>query len=208
MRLKWAFIVILDFGHLRRSTFKKLKALSFSVLSCQSSTPLCRHWLRRNHLPSLASATTTSNTTSTTTTMVNTVGVPQMRRQDTDVAHPPSKVALLTAGGLAPCLSSAVGAHYRICRKAPLHGHHMLHQPVQGIAPRRIGHRHAGHTRHGLDCRYDKCTNVPRRYWYKKVGITHVPHRQYCRLQIDPTYCRNGSRACLSPYYQWSMRVG
>jgi pyrophosphate--fructose-6-phosphate 1-phosphotransferase len=33
-----------------------------------------------------------------------------MRRQDTDVAHPPSKVALLTAGGLAPCLSSAVGA--------------------------------------------------------------------------------------------------
>lgn len=42
--------------------------------------------------------------------MVNTTGVPQMRRQDTDVAHPPKKVALLTAGGLAPCLSSAVGA--------------------------------------------------------------------------------------------------
>ena len=33
-----------------------------------------------------------------------------MRRQDTDPALPPKKVALLTAGGLAPCLSSAVGA--------------------------------------------------------------------------------------------------
>jgi len=42
--------------------------------------------------------------------MVNTTNVPQMRRQDTDRANPPKKVALLTAGGLAPCLSSAVGA--------------------------------------------------------------------------------------------------
>jgi pyrophosphate--fructose-6-phosphate 1-phosphotransferase len=42
--------------------------------------------------------------------MVNTTNVPQMRRQDTDYANPPKKVALLTAGGLAPCLSSAVGA--------------------------------------------------------------------------------------------------
>jgi pyrophosphate--fructose-6-phosphate 1-phosphotransferase len=42
--------------------------------------------------------------------MVNTVGVPQMKRQDTDIANPPKKVAMLTAGGLAPCLSSAVGA--------------------------------------------------------------------------------------------------
>jgi len=33
-----------------------------------------------------------------------------MRRQDTDHAFPPKKVAMLTAGGLAPCLSSAVGA--------------------------------------------------------------------------------------------------
>ncbi len=33
-----------------------------------------------------------------------------MRRQDTDPALPPKKVAMLTAGGLAPCLSSAVGA--------------------------------------------------------------------------------------------------
>jgi len=42
--------------------------------------------------------------------MVNTTGVPQMRRQDTDITNPPKKVAMLTAGGLAPCLSSAVGA--------------------------------------------------------------------------------------------------
>jgi pyrophosphate--fructose-6-phosphate 1-phosphotransferase len=42
--------------------------------------------------------------------MVNTTGVPQMRRQDTDISNPPKKVAMLTAGGLAPCLSSAVGA--------------------------------------------------------------------------------------------------
>ena len=42
--------------------------------------------------------------------MVNTTGVPQMRRQDTDIANPPKKVAMLTAGGLAPCLSSSVGA--------------------------------------------------------------------------------------------------
>jgi pyrophosphate--fructose-6-phosphate 1-phosphotransferase len=41
--------------------------------------------------------------------MVNTTGVPQMRRQDTDISNPPKKVAMLTAGGLAPCLSSAVG---------------------------------------------------------------------------------------------------
>ena len=33
-----------------------------------------------------------------------------MRRQDTDRQNPPKKVAMLTAGGLAPCLSSAVGA--------------------------------------------------------------------------------------------------
>ena len=33
-----------------------------------------------------------------------------MRRQDTDITNPPKKVAMLTAGGLAPCLSSAVGA--------------------------------------------------------------------------------------------------
>ena len=43
-------------------------------------------------------------------TMVNTTGVPQMHRQDTDISNPPKKVAMLTAGGLAPCLSSAVGA--------------------------------------------------------------------------------------------------
>ena len=42
--------------------------------------------------------------------MVNTTGVPQMRRQDTDITNPPKKVGILTAGGLAPCLSSAVGA--------------------------------------------------------------------------------------------------
>jgi pyrophosphate--fructose-6-phosphate 1-phosphotransferase len=42
--------------------------------------------------------------------MVNTTGVPQMRREQTDLSNPPKKVALLTAGGLAPCLSSAVGA--------------------------------------------------------------------------------------------------
>lgn len=42
--------------------------------------------------------------------MVNTDAIPQMSRQDTDKADPPKKVALLTAGGLAPCLSSAVGA--------------------------------------------------------------------------------------------------
>ena len=42
--------------------------------------------------------------------MVNKTGVPQMRRQDTDISNPPKKVAMLTAGGLAPCLSSAVGA--------------------------------------------------------------------------------------------------
>ena len=42
--------------------------------------------------------------------MVNTIGVPQMKRMDTDVANPPKKVAMLTAGGLAPCLSSSVGA--------------------------------------------------------------------------------------------------
>lgn len=42
--------------------------------------------------------------------MVNTTGVPQMRRQDTDISNPPKKVGFLTAGGLAPCLSSAVGA--------------------------------------------------------------------------------------------------
>jgi 6-phosphofructokinase len=33
-----------------------------------------------------------------------------MSRQDTDIAKPPKKVAMLTAGGLAPCLSSSVGA--------------------------------------------------------------------------------------------------
>jgi len=33
-----------------------------------------------------------------------------MKRTDTDLSMPPKKVALLTAGGLAPCLSSAVGA--------------------------------------------------------------------------------------------------
>ena len=33
-----------------------------------------------------------------------------MRRQDTDISNPPKKVGFLTAGGLAPCLSSAVGA--------------------------------------------------------------------------------------------------
>ena len=33
-----------------------------------------------------------------------------MRRQDTDISNPPKKVAMLTAGGLEPCLSSAVGA--------------------------------------------------------------------------------------------------
>ena len=42
--------------------------------------------------------------------MVNTTAIPQMKRQTTDLANPPKKVALLTAGGLAPCLSSAVGA--------------------------------------------------------------------------------------------------
>ena len=42
--------------------------------------------------------------------MVNTTGVSQMRPKDPDSANPPKKVALLTAGGLAPCLSSAVGA--------------------------------------------------------------------------------------------------
>ena len=36
--------------------------------------------------------------------------IPQMTRQSTDTSNPPRKVALLTAGGLAPCLSSAVGA--------------------------------------------------------------------------------------------------
>jgi len=34
----------------------------------------------------------------------------QLDRSDTDLGHPPKKVAILTAGGLAPCLSSAVGA--------------------------------------------------------------------------------------------------
>ena len=42
--------------------------------------------------------------------MVNTAQVPQKRRADVDELNPPKKVALLTAGGLAPCLSSAVGA--------------------------------------------------------------------------------------------------
>ena len=42
--------------------------------------------------------------------MVNTTAIPQIKRQTTDLANPPKKVALLTAGGLAPCLSSAVGA--------------------------------------------------------------------------------------------------
>jgi len=42
--------------------------------------------------------------------MVKTDAIPQMSRQDTDVTNPPKKVAMLTAGGLAPCLSSAVGA--------------------------------------------------------------------------------------------------
>jgi len=42
--------------------------------------------------------------------MVNQTEIPQVRRMDTDVDNPPKKVAFLTAGGLAPCLSSAVGA--------------------------------------------------------------------------------------------------
>ena len=42
--------------------------------------------------------------------MVNQSEIPQVRRMDTDVDNPPKKVAFLTAGGLAPCLSSAVGA--------------------------------------------------------------------------------------------------
>lgn len=42
--------------------------------------------------------------------MVNQSEIPQLRRMDTDVDNPPKKVAFLTAGGLAPCLSSAVGA--------------------------------------------------------------------------------------------------
>jgi len=41
---------------------------------------------------------------------VNTTSIPQLTRQTTDHANPPKKVALLTAGGLAPCLSSSVGA--------------------------------------------------------------------------------------------------
>jgi len=42
--------------------------------------------------------------------MVKTNEFSQLRRSDTDLSNPPKKVALLTAGGLAPCLSSAVGA--------------------------------------------------------------------------------------------------
>jgi len=41
--------------------------------------------------------------------MVNSSEIPQMQRQSTDIANPPKKVALLTAGGLAPCLSASVG---------------------------------------------------------------------------------------------------
>jgi len=42
--------------------------------------------------------------------MVNKTAIPQMKRQATDLDNPPKKVAMLTAGGLAPCLSAAVGA--------------------------------------------------------------------------------------------------
>ena len=41
--------------------------------------------------------------------MVNTSDIPQMTRQKTDLDSPPKKVAFLTAGGLAPCLSASVG---------------------------------------------------------------------------------------------------
>jgi len=40
---------------------------------------------------------------------VNTSEIPQMTRQKTDLDNPPKKVAFLTAGGLAPCLSASVG---------------------------------------------------------------------------------------------------
>lgn len=40
--------------------------------------------------------------------MVNPDSIPQMTKQSTDVGAP-KKVAFLTAGGLAPCLSAAVG---------------------------------------------------------------------------------------------------
>merc|ERR1719263_50190 len=41
--------------------------------------------------------------------MVNSAEIPQVQRQTTDLSNPPKKVALLTAGGLAPCLSASVG---------------------------------------------------------------------------------------------------
>jgi pyrophosphate--fructose-6-phosphate 1-phosphotransferase len=41
--------------------------------------------------------------------MVNKSDIPQMTRQKTDLDSPPKKVAFLTAGGLAPCLSASVG---------------------------------------------------------------------------------------------------
>mmetsp|Transcript_48499 Transcript_48499/g.120214 ORF Transcript_48499/g.120214 Transcript_48499/m.120214 type:complete len:423 (-) Transcript_48499:393-1661(-) len=42
--------------------------------------------------------------------MVNTKTIAQVTADSIDESNPPKKVALLTAGGLAPCLSSAVGA--------------------------------------------------------------------------------------------------
>lgn len=42
--------------------------------------------------------------------MVRTEIFEQVARTDVDMDNPPKKVAILTAGGLAPCLSSAVGA--------------------------------------------------------------------------------------------------
>ena len=42
--------------------------------------------------------------------MVNTTSIPQRSKSFKDTANPPAKVALLTAGGLAPCLSAAVGS--------------------------------------------------------------------------------------------------
>ena len=65
--------------------------------------------------------------------MVNTTGVPQMRRQDTDVMNPPKKVAMLTAGGLAPPQHLARGG-----REQP------VQQPQKQALAAAIGPHHDG----------------------------------------------------------------